>query len=275
MSATLCAIVKNEAPYLVEWVAWHRLIGFDRIVVYDNESTDDTPGLLKNLRATGAIDALMPWPVRNISPQLSAYAHAARACATPWLMFLDADEFLMLKRGGDVAAFADSFPPDVACIGVNWRLFGSAGATEFSSRPVLERFSRAATAQASVNRHVKSLFRPDCVEHIHMHAPSLRRGRAVLAHGAPLEMEPHGVATTVDWSVAQINHYFCKSRAEYAIKRDRGCAYRSSDDPEKFAKYSDGLFDFHDLNDESDDSAAARLPDLLDAMARLQARQHF
>jgi hypothetical protein len=273
MSATLCAIVKNEAPYLVEWVAWHRMIGFDRIVVYDNDSTDETPDLLNRLRAIGAIDAHIPWPVHEISPQLSAYTHFVRQkCATDWLMFLDADEFLVLRRHGGVNAFIASFQPDVACIGVNWRLFGSSGATEFSPRPVMERFRRAAAVTSPLNRHVKSLFRPECVDQIHMHAPSLAKGRAVLANGAPLEMEPHGVAAQVDWSVAQINHYFCKSREEYARKRERGRASLASDDPGKFAKYTDGVFDHHDLNDELDDSVAPWLPDLGPMCADLRRR---
>ena len=248
------------------------MIGFDRLVLYDNGSTDGTTELLDRMRVIGAIDAHSPWPVTEISPQLSAYAHAVRECPTDWLMFLDADEFLMLKRGGGVNDFVASFPSDVACIGVNWRLFGSSGATEFSPRPVMERFTRAGTAEAAVNRHVKSLFRPKCVDQIHMHAPSLASGRAVLANGAPLEMEPHGVAKTVDWSVAQINHYFCKSRAEYERKRARGRASLASDDPGKFAKYTDGVFDFHDLNDEQDDSAASWLPDLGPMCADLRRR---
>jgi len=136
----------------------------------------------------------------------------------------------------------------------------------------MERFRRAATAQAAVNRHVKSLFRPQNVDQIHMHAPSLTGGRAVLANGAPLEMEPHGVATAVDWSVAQVNHYFCKSRAEYARKRARGRGALADHDPGKFAKYTDGVFDFHDLNDEQDDSAAPWLPDLGPLCADLRRR---
>jgi len=39
MSCSLCAIVKNEARYLLEWVLYHRLIGFDGIVIYESDST--------------------------------------------------------------------------------------------------------------------------------------------------------------------------------------------------------------------------------------------
>jgi hypothetical protein len=262
MSAMLCAIVKNEAPYLVEWVAWHRMIGFDRIAIYENDSTDATPDILGRMRRIGLIDAHIPWSNIPGSPQFLAYADAARSCPADWLMFLDADEFLVLRNMARVNDFIATFPSDVACIGVNWRLFGSSGEKAFSPRPVMERFRRAARADARVNRHVKCLFRPKLAGAVHMHAPYLTGGRAVLANGAPLEMEPHGIAAEVDWSVAQVNHYFCKSLAEYQVKRARGDARLGVEDPEKFERYTDPMFEIHDLNDERDDSVAPFLPDL-------------
>ncbi len=36
----ICAIFKNEGPYILEWVAYHRAVGFDHFVLYDNASTD-------------------------------------------------------------------------------------------------------------------------------------------------------------------------------------------------------------------------------------------
>ncbi|KAK9843893.1 hypothetical protein WJX84_001081 [Apatococcus fuscideae] len=37
----LCALLKNEVPYMIEWVEFHRLIGFSHIAVYDDGSTDN------------------------------------------------------------------------------------------------------------------------------------------------------------------------------------------------------------------------------------------
>jgi Glycosyl transferase family 2 len=39
---TACTIVRNELPYLIEWIEFHRLVGFHRLVVYDDNSTDGT-----------------------------------------------------------------------------------------------------------------------------------------------------------------------------------------------------------------------------------------
>ena len=69
MSSTLCAIVRNEAPYLAEWALFHRMIGFDRIVAYENDSDDSTPKILEKLKQAGVIDEHISWA--NI-PRLAA-----------------------------------------------------------------------------------------------------------------------------------------------------------------------------------------------------------
>jgi len=202
------------------------------------------------------------------SPQFRAYVDATVKCATDWIMILDADEFLNIRARTPVNAFLSGFEPDVSCVAVNWRIFGSSGHRNYAPGLVLERFTRAASAQAAVNRHVKCLFRPRCVTAVHMHAPTLAWGRAVLASGAPLTMATHGLADELDWSAAQVNHYFDKSYEEYLWKRRRGLARVANDDPLKFAKYTDEMFRGHDLNDETDESLAWAVPAL---RARLAA----
>ena len=34
---TLVSTVKDEAPYLWEWVAYHRMIGFNDILIFQND----------------------------------------------------------------------------------------------------------------------------------------------------------------------------------------------------------------------------------------------
>jgi len=36
----LCAILKNEADYIEEWLAFHILQGVSRVILYDNNSSD-------------------------------------------------------------------------------------------------------------------------------------------------------------------------------------------------------------------------------------------
>ena len=38
---SICAIYRDEAPYLREWIEFHRLVGVERFFLYDNVSEDD------------------------------------------------------------------------------------------------------------------------------------------------------------------------------------------------------------------------------------------
>ena len=58
----LCAIVRDEGPYLAEWIAFHRLVGVERFHLYDNGSTDETMAVLAPLIADGVV-TVRPWSV--------------------------------------------------------------------------------------------------------------------------------------------------------------------------------------------------------------------
>ena len=40
LKIAVCAIFKDEAPYLLEWLAFHKMIGVDLFFLYDNDSSD-------------------------------------------------------------------------------------------------------------------------------------------------------------------------------------------------------------------------------------------
>ena len=47
----LFSAMKNEAPFVLEWVAYHKVIGFDEIVIAFNDCDDGTAELLRALEA--------------------------------------------------------------------------------------------------------------------------------------------------------------------------------------------------------------------------------
>ena len=46
-------VTKNEGPFIHEWVAWQRLMGVDRILVFSNDCDDGTDTLLDELDRLG------------------------------------------------------------------------------------------------------------------------------------------------------------------------------------------------------------------------------
>lgn len=269
-TTTLVAIMKDERPYVIEWVAYHRLIGFDRLVVYSNDCTDGTDTLLDRLAALALVEHRR-WPgVPGVPPQQSAYADAVPRCDTPWIMFLDADEFLNLIQHDRVADWLAILPADASAVAVSWRVFGSGGRQAYSTEPVLERFTRAAPVFDRINFLTKTIAVTEDIGLADIHHVVLKRGRYVAASGvdavfrSPNHLQPRP-------RFALVNHYLLKSREEYAHKRARGMSGMAPDDPGRITARGPDYFDYHDRNEEEDRSIQRWLPALRAEMARIEA----
>jgi hypothetical protein len=89
----------------------------------------------------------------------------------------------------------------------------------------------------------------------------MSEGLSVLSDGTPLEMRERGISSRVEFTVAQVNHYFTKSYEEYLEKRKRGNANRNLGDADKFTRYTEEMFHVHDLNDDVDRTISWAIPD--------------
>ena len=47
--------VKDEAPYLLEWIAHHRAAGVTDFLVFSNDCSDNTQQILKVLQMAGIV----------------------------------------------------------------------------------------------------------------------------------------------------------------------------------------------------------------------------
>jgi glycosyltransferase involved in cell wall biosynthesis len=251
-TAALCAIMKNEGPYILEWVAFHRVLGFNEIFIYDNDSTDNTSELLACLGAAGIVNAIA-WPsVQGIAPQRAAYADVLPRVKSDWVCFIDADEFVNLKVDDSIQAFLRRFPESASAIAMNWRLFGSSGLLTFDTELVTHRFTRCSQRLARVNRHCKTIARVRDVEEMHIHRCFLKHGLYVDETGSEVEVVRWGLTPSTRTDLVQVNHYVVKSREEYELKRLRGNANRALGEVDKFRRLDQKFFLAHDVNDESD-----------------------
>ena len=139
--------VKNEAPFLLEWLAHHRAVGFTDFLVYSNDCSDGTDAMLDRLAAMGWITH-MPNPGPHAEgPQWAmlkaADKHPAKAAAD-WVLFCDVDEFVNIHAGRRQLTDLLAALPAADAIALTWRMFGNAGVIEQSDQPVTETFTRAA-----------------------------------------------------------------------------------------------------------------------------------
>src|SRR3954452_16246495 len=84
----VCAIFRDEAPYLAEWVTFHRLQGVERFYLYDNRSSDDWRSALAPEIDAGIVEPLR-WPF--VPGQRPAYENCLEQHREDahWIAFID------------------------------------------------------------------------------------------------------------------------------------------------------------------------------------------
>ncbi|SMF66021.1 Glycosyl transferase family 2 [Xaviernesmea oryzae] len=275
MKLAICAICKNEKPYLLEWVAFQQTIGFDRIFIYDNVSEDGTSEMLAALDRAGHIERIH-WPRRpDVAPQRDAYAHfiQTRAQDFDWVLICDIDEFLV-PQSGTVVDFinrATAANPNTSAIAIPWLMFGSSGHKRFSEDLVIERFTKC---EPSPSPSVKTLFRPKHAYNMRTHICDLIDGEYVDNTFAIAEWSKRRPIDLADpkRGHALIHHYFTKSRDEWVRRRTMGRADRVEDQKRDVA-----TFDRYHRQEAQDISALIRAPEVRGRISSLKTSlaEHF
>lgn len=275
MKLFIAAIVKNELNSLLEWIAYHRVLGVDGFIIADNVSNDGTRELLGDLSKLGILTVLDHPTIGAQKPQLPAYERILRICPhdVDLLAFIDADEFLLpLEQDQLIPALQDWFADDsVSAVALNWSNFGSNGETFANEGLVIERFTKRAPQTFNVNHNFKSIVRPARTERFfNPHYASLRYGRYIDTQGHDLVLHPqhgYGVSAEVIWNGVRVNHYAVKSLEEFLLgKHLRGSAATANRVKHK------AYFKAHDRNDETCQLAAALAPRVKAEMAALGER---
>ncbi|MBU2956134.1 glycosyltransferase family 2 protein [Paracoccus sp. 1_MG-2023] len=235
---TVVTTMRNEAPFILEWVAYHRLIGFDNILVYSNDCDDGTDAMLDRLQELGYLAHLRN-PRRGKKPvQWTALKRAENhpyVKHSEWLYVADCDEFLNIHTGTGRLDDLIGACPSADGFLLSWRMFGSGGAVEFEDVPVTRQFTRCAPeALVWPWRAVqfKAFYRndPDRLR-LGVHKPQSRSSATdetgLRWHDDNGDRLSRVMGTVVPktgprYGLAQINHYPLGSLESFIVKADRG-----------------------------------------------------
>ena len=218
----ICTIIKNEAPYLKEWLEYHIQKGVELFILYDNESTDDTFSILKPYVEKGIV---IYYKVYGKKMQLRCYNDCLARYKNniKWLCFIDADEFFVSKLSlPSLLKDYEKFP----AICANWVMFDS---NNNVNRPdgklVIEAYTQIHKNYCDDNMHVKTITQPSKVRYyVNAHYPILKFFKSKVNEN--YQKIPQARTTPDQYSIQKlrINHYFSKSEEEYLKKIDRGMA---------------------------------------------------
>ena len=123
---TITACARWEGRYIVEWLNYYRLLGFDHVFLYCN---DDSPEALYEivlpfLLGPTPFVTFKHHPVQGEQylMYLDFLQHHLDDCE--WVGFVDIDEFIRLPEGKTIGEFIGAFGDTIDCMLFNWIFFG-------------------------------------------------------------------------------------------------------------------------------------------------------
>ncbi len=273
--------MKNEGPFILEWLAYHRMIGVDDFLIYTNDCDDGTDAMLDLLQARGMVQRRdNPFREAGVKPQAAALEAAQSEPVVQnagWIVSMDVDEFLNIHAGDGKLADLYAAVPKADAISITWRLFGNADIDHYEDRPVIEQFTRCAP-QLIRRPHqawgFKTLFRNNGLfTSMGVHRPKGFQGKAAMwvnGSGRPLPKSilRAGWRSTVEtygYDLVTLNHYSVRKTESFLVKRDRGRVNHVTRDQ------GPGYWLRMNNNDEADYSILRQLPGLRQELERLMA----
>jgi hypothetical protein len=234
--------MKNEGPYILEWVAYHRAIGFDNFLIYTNGCEDGTTEILDRLQSLGILQHRNNDNWSGNSPQQFALDNSLEEPViknAEWIAHIDVDEFVNIRTGNGTLDDFFALVPDATNVAMTWRLFGHNDVVELADEFVIDQFETCAPKFCPKPHTVwgfKTMFKNiGAYEKISCHRPNkLADGfeeKVKWVNGSGLDMTSEAIKNgwrsskkSIGYDLIQLNHYALRSAESFLIKRQRGRA---------------------------------------------------
>ncbi len=282
--------MKDEGPFILEWLAYYISIGFTHFIVNSNDCSDGTDSILKRCAELGFlahIDNPGPW---EFGPQASAYSNAMKHPwynEAEWIMVCDVDEFFDIRIGEGTLDDLFQAQPHADGFAALWQLFGHNGIVDFEDRFVIEQFTKAGELGAVLPQNLrafKTLIRNNGSYYaLNTHRPrGPVRGRAerfawIDGDGDPLPpaMRRRGWAFSTTGAafggkLFRMNHYAVRSIESYLMKRVRGDVNTTAFHP-KMESTGQAYWHLHCYNEVEETSILSKVARLRETCDRLRS----
>ena len=133
----VCTCAKNENNYIVEWIEHYLKLGFDKIIICDNNDDDSLESVISEYTNRGVVEI---FNCRGFgSFQVQFYSMFCTEGNYKWCAYFDCDEFLELGVYSNIKDYLATKQNDI-CISFNWMTYGSGGQYHMKEGGVQERF---------------------------------------------------------------------------------------------------------------------------------------
>lgn len=227
LKTAVVAIARLEGRYLAEWIDHYLGLGFDKVIICDNNHDEDGEDIGLMFKDNPNVIAE---DYRNkVGYQMRCYTEMYLKYGKEYdaLMYVDIDEYLVLHKHKNISEFLESFPTDWQQILINWSCYNDNNLVHYDPRPLMERFTEPIPygkciqySNISEDMHVKCIVRGG-LPHVTFYSNPHVATNPLLTYHASGYRCSTAPWQPIDWDVAQINHYVCKTIEEYCTNKLR------------------------------------------------------
>ena len=215
---SIAAKFRDEACHLAEWLEFHRVVGVEHVYLYDNGSTDNPSTVLEPYIREG-FASVIPWAsplTAHEMMQRLAFVHAILNFGIHWrwMAFIDIDEFLFPVEGNSLPAILANYE-NLPAVAAFWTMYGFNGHESRPSGLTIENYTKR--APYGVQAWPKSIADPSKIIGIgSAHMFDFAEGRGIAYDEQKrLVQRPSDRGPS---NILRLNHYFTRSRTEFAAK---------------------------------------------------------
>lgn len=220
----ICSLFKSEAPFLKEWIEYHRLIGVSHFYLYNNCSTDDYMSVLRPYILEGVVELFnVPFDSSLCKDgaathnfiQVCCYQHAIDQSKgkSSWLAIIDSDEFVCPVKTKKLTDCLDTYSYASGMI-VYWQIYGTSNVWELGPKELmLEKLVYKAPTNYGENWSFKTIVRPEYAVCIDPHWTNVTAGVFVAPNHSQFSHTPPYTDIPVD--NIRINHYAFRTESFY------------------------------------------------------------
>jgi hypothetical protein len=219
----------RDEKNLKEWAAHHLLLGFDLIYIFDHKSEIPLINELENFD-TRVIIERCEWENPVKLALMMRAADISRKLNASWMLYLDADEFLILNDYSDVRSLLNAFS-HADSIGINWLLFGTNHHVKEPEGLILDNYT---SSELILDRYVKSFVKPSqIVDVVNPHFYCIKNPMKMFSiDNKIIKLKPYFNRCKLEYfkSPAYIAHYLYQSEETYLRRK----IHRPRDDTGNF-----------------------------------------
>jgi hypothetical protein len=206
MKVGLICVAKLEDHYLKEWLDYNQKLGFDKVLMFQNDwRTDLEHPVLEKYICDGP------------SIQVPLYNEVLQHNTEyDWLAFIDCDEFIVLKKHNNIKELIEEYQHRTNVIGLNWTFFGNMGKLSREGDSLLKPFTMR---NKGTDQHIKVIINARSGERMQLPHNTNRLAMDTNGHKFSGPFNPNG-----PMDVAYINHYHNKTKEDWIVRCERGRA---------------------------------------------------